>query len=169
VPIGLAHGAERDLGDLRAATDHDDPLAEHASQRPGDVDRPTVRAPRAPRPARPRLTPSTSSSISASGGSPRRGGPWPAPGSGRRSASTAGDARDASALSTTSKRIAAASAGRCRSARHQPSEPRPAAPGRRSLTDIESAPARRSDRAPRTGAPRPRTRRASRPGRRSSA
>src|SRR4029079_9749494 len=29
VAVGLAHGTQRDLGDLCAATDHDDPLAEH--------------------------------------------------------------------------------------------------------------------------------------------
>src|SRR6266550_4089144 len=35
VPVGLADGAERDLGDLRAAADDDDPFAEDAAERLG--------------------------------------------------------------------------------------------------------------------------------------
>ena len=42
VPVRLADRAERHLGDLRAATDDDDPLAEHAVERARQVDRADV-------------------------------------------------------------------------------------------------------------------------------
>ena len=45
VAVGLAHRPERDLGDLRAATDDDDPLAEDAVEGPGQVDGPDVLEP----------------------------------------------------------------------------------------------------------------------------
>ena len=90
VAVGLADRAERDLGDLRAAADDDDPLAEDA-----------CRAPRV------RWTARTSSSASSAATSAvlgdaldleldlgqgrvalDAGGPWRASGSGRRSAAT---------------------------------------------------------------------------------
>ena len=55
VAVGLAHGAERDLRDLGAAADDDDPLAEDRPEGLRPMDRPDVlEAPRAPRRARPR-------------------------------------------------------------------------------------------------------------------
>ena len=45
VAIGFAHGAERDLRDLRAAADDDDPLAEDPVEGSCQVDGPHVREP----------------------------------------------------------------------------------------------------------------------------
>jgi hypothetical protein len=85
---------ERDLGDLRAAADDDDPLAEHRSERAREVtDRTSSMASSAATSAS-SLTPSTSSSISAAADRLRRDGPWPARGCGRRSGRRLGDARE---------------------------------------------------------------------------
>ena len=72
VPIGLAHRAERDLGDLRPAADHDHALAEHpveaAGRGPGCA-APAGREPSALRTSS--ASPSTSTSISTAGRSRR--------------------------------------------------------------------------------------------------
>ena len=138
VAVGLADRAERHLGDLGAATDHDHPLAEDLVERARPVDRPDVGQDRSsPADRASWVTPSTSSSISVSGGSP----------SISRTVASArirppelgdprGDRRDRLGpiddVEPDRRRLDGASSG------HQPSEPRPAAPGRRSLTDIES-------------------------------
>ena len=81
------------------------------------------------------VTPSTSSSISASGGSPSTRRTVASARIRPPSSATASVTPDSDAVeSTMSNRIAAVSTAR--TPRHQPSEPRPAAPGRRSLTDM---------------------------------
>ena len=162
VAVGLADRAERDLGDLRAAADDDDPLAEDPVERAGQVDGPDVRrAPRGPRRGRPRSTPSTSSSISATGrrvARRRRADGRRASGSGRRSRRRA-----------RRPRRCARAGRRCRSGPRRPAAAAPvgsaaasaerAAAGRAGpeVADRQSrrARCRRSGRAPRTASPRP--------------
>ena len=155
VPVGLADRAERDLGDLRAAADDDDPLAEHAIERPGQVDRADV-VDRLERRDEAVLGDALDLELDLG---ERRVALDPAdrgqrPDPTRRCAATrSATAVMASARSTTSNRIAAVGLGASRRAASA-SEPRPAAPGPE-VVDRERVRLhrRRSGRAPRTAGP----------------
>ena len=140
VAVGLAHRPERDLGDLRPATDHDDPLAEDAVEGAGQVDGPhVVEAVEGLDQCRLRDALDLELDLRQ-----RRVALDPANGRERPDpAADLGDTRrDRRDRRPGVDDIEADRGGRgpagLLAPRHQPSEPRPAAPGRRSLTDSAS-------------------------------